>query len=372
MSAAVSFRNSGRSLAPLTSAQSWRVLNLSTLGAGEGGRAANPFFHNKQLDRAIFIKHNLRAIERDVFSKAPDLATKIVVPFNHDDLKIGGYSVFFGENRFTEKLMEVTGLNPRTPESQRDFAILECIDKCPTLDPFVLRHVLQDAGFQIDERYFRINVEQNLKMNAKLISDIRPLVGMAIGKEPGESDIRMFLDSVFRTTPTELGLSFLKAIGVSLTDWPEMLFSWKAAIVAEDATEKLRQSVDELATILRELQVTRSASLDVNMDVIRRKKMIFETVNALFQTCSQKMDKFGTPARDEIIRSGKIAMMKNYLESLRENVKDFSLSFSLIDQVSSLVRFYFAKRGWSAPRVLAEDFVDVTNPLMEICSVKRT
>ena len=368
----INFRNSARSLAPLSTAQTWRVLNLASLPADlrqpVDGQAHKPFFLTKAFDRAIFIKHNLRDRDHHLFASPPDLATKIVVPFNCDDLTIGGYSVFHGESRFIEKLCEVAGIDPRLnkEETKRDFEVLECIAKCPTLDPFVLRHVLQDAGFSIDERYFRIDVERTFRLNAKLISDIKPLIAMAIGKEPGEADVRLFVDSVFRHRPTELGLSFLAAIGVSVNEWPEMLFSWKAAIVAEDATDQLAQNVKHFTAILKELRIAPSPN-DIILEVAHRKKLLYKTVLNLFKTCNAKLDRFGAPARNEIVQSGKIAQMKTYLVALRDGVKDYTLSYAQIDQIISLLRFYFSKRGWSQPTVTAEDFVDVTNTVMEIC-----
>ena len=375
---AINLKNSARSLAPLTTAHSWRVLNLASLPADQrvavGGQSVKPFFHNRILDRAIFIKHNLRHRDHHLFDAPPDLSTKIIVPFNCDDLSLGGYSVFHGESRFSEKLCEVAGIDPRAhkEDAHHDFEVLDCIARCPTLDPFVLRHMLLDAGFTIDERYFRINAERTLKLNTKLISDIKPLIAMAINKEPSEGEVRVFLDSVFRQKPTQLGLSFLNAIAVSTDDWPEMLFSWKAAIVAEDATERLAQSVKEFTSILKEIRVAPTQSNDILAEIARRKKVLYETVLTLYKSCNVKAEKFGAPARDEIIRTGKIANMKGYLTSLKDGVREYTLAYSQIDQIVSLVRFYFAKRGWSQPAVTAaEDFIDVTNPVMEICLAPR-
>jgi hypothetical protein len=366
---APAFRNASRSLGQLTKAQSWRVLNLASLKPSQTP-IAKPFFHNRKLERAIFVKHNLRWSERNVFLQAPEIATKIIVPFNPDDLSAGGYAVFVGENRFLERLSEVTGIDCRgdKPEHRRDLAVIDAMSTSPTLDPFVLRHLLQDSGFDIDERYFNIDVEQIMRMNAKLIADLKPLVSLAMGREPSEHDVTTFVDNVFRKEPQGQGLAFLKAVSIEVAEWPPLLFSWKAALVAEDSGERLVKSVKDYIVILKELMILRSNVPEVNAEINRRKQVLAEAVTGYYKKCRANMEKFGAGGRDQIIRTGQLGQMKDYLRSIKNAVRDYSLSYLQIDQCTSMIQFYFADKKKKMQPVTAQDFIDVTNPLMELCT----
>jgi hypothetical protein len=80
------------------------------------------------------------------------------------------------------------------------------------------------------------------------------------------------------------------------------------------------------------------------------------------------MEKFGSGGRDQIIRTGQLAQMQAYLKSIKNAVRDYSLSFLQIDQTASMMQYYFAEKKKKMQPVTAQDFIDVTNPLMEICS----
>jgi hypothetical protein len=106
----------------------------------------------------------------------------------------------------------------------------------------------------------------------------------------------------------------------------------------------------------------------VNAEINRRKQLLVEAVAGHYRICRQKMDKFGAGGRDQIIRSGQLAQMKDYLRSIKNAVRDYSLSFLQIDQCTSMIQFYFGEKKKKMQPVTAQDFIDVTNPLIEICT----
>src|SRR5690606_11877275 len=61
-----------------------RVLNLALVHERHGHteeHKARPFFRNPRLNRALIIKHVLRAHERDLFTRPAACVTKVTLPY---------------------------------------------------------------------------------------------------------------------------------------------------------------------------------------------------------------------------------------------------------------------------------------------------
>ena len=80
-----------------------RVLNLSQIylnASGDKQYAQRPFFRDGRLNKCILIKHTLRANELDLFSRPRRTATKILIPFDPADLRVGAASIFVDQIGF--------------------------------------------------------------------------------------------------------------------------------------------------------------------------------------------------------------------------------------------------------------------------------
>ncbi|MEY4249225.1 MAG: hypothetical protein RJA87_858 [Pseudomonadota bacterium] len=80
-----------RSLSALeNSASTARVLNLRRVFANfsdDPSYSKSPFFQNSTLNRSLIVKHRLRANERSEYVAARNVATKLIIPINENDLK---------------------------------------------------------------------------------------------------------------------------------------------------------------------------------------------------------------------------------------------------------------------------------------------
>ena len=89
-----------RCLSALCSASSNRVLNLITINDANVDNEKHrtmPMFDSKILNNTIILKHRLRADEVDLFVTRRAIATKIIIPFERSDLRVGGQSFFIGQ-----------------------------------------------------------------------------------------------------------------------------------------------------------------------------------------------------------------------------------------------------------------------------------
>ena len=91
-----------RNLAHLEeSASTARVLNLLRVYRRQRNNPAyseNPLFQSPTLNRSIILKHRLRRNERDLFFDARKTATKIIIPIDGAELKLGGRFVFVNQS----------------------------------------------------------------------------------------------------------------------------------------------------------------------------------------------------------------------------------------------------------------------------------
>ncbi len=165
-------------------ARSWsscRVLNLShihLLCADNADYAAKPFFEHSALNRAIILKHTLRLDERDLFPNGRRTVTKIILPYDPRDLKLGGSAFFVRQQRYDQMMRTYLGIDDL---KCADAQVLRCLDALPSLDPFLMREHLAKAGFQPSGIYFQISPADLKGMMAFTTTAIENLVDVAFG-----------------------------------------------------------------------------------------------------------------------------------------------------------------------------------------------
>jgi hypothetical protein len=157
------------------------------------------FFANDILNRAIYLKHNLRQAETVLFDSHNHVETKVFIPFEHDRLEIGGQSFFIGEIAYDEILATLLQLDTASPDpkTQRDLKVLNILRTVPSFDPFILRERLRLAGVKIDRRYFLASYDKTKTATEAVFADIRPLIESALGKSATHEELARFVNQVW-------------------------------------------------------------------------------------------------------------------------------------------------------------------------------
>ena len=98
---------------------------VSPASAANAGR----FFHNKILNRAVFLKHNLRPNETRLFANHGHVETKVLIPIDGNRLECGAQSFFIGERSYPLVVREVLKMTPDDPDevTSRDLKILNIL-----------------------------------------------------------------------------------------------------------------------------------------------------------------------------------------------------------------------------------------------------
>ena len=209
-----------------STARIWNLRKVFNNNSQNPEYLANPLFRNSILNRSIIVKHRLRDHERADFFQNKRTATKIIIPLDHENLNAGGQYAFVGQINF-EKIMTNT-LGDDLDKILIDLDILNVIDSCSSLDPFLLREHLAKQGINPAQCCFEIGESTNGKMLDFTKSEILPLVNKSVGQLNEE----MFAEILSRKLLYDCSDDALKPLRETLLmdplEFREGVFCWKA------------------------------------------------------------------------------------------------------------------------------------------------
>jgi hypothetical protein len=133
----------------------------------------------KVLNRVMLLKHRLRRDKIERLRLRRQVATKIILPIDLDDLRAGGRSIFVNEIGFDQALEQAFGVGPGHPD-QRTLAV---IDGLPGFDPFLLREQLRRNGVVPASCYFNLSAADLAAMISFVSDEIAPLVDLSLGPD---------------------------------------------------------------------------------------------------------------------------------------------------------------------------------------------
>ena len=253
------------------------MLNLNAI-AQRGARAeeveARPLFHNGLLSRSIVVKHRLRRGEHELFPDYRLQATKIVLPTDASDLKVGGRYFFVGQRGYAKALDDIFG--PQSRYNAHDRMVLQILDQSPTLDPFVLREQLRRHGLEPSPHYFEIGAADLGRMQAYVASEIAPLANLTAqnpGREAASRLARKLLSSKVEMETEPLRHTLKLDIG----DYSEGVFCWKGFLYYKWCLEELTPHAAEVAQDISRIRLRAGARPEL--------RAVVEDQRVLFRRC---------------------------------------------------------------------------------------
>ncbi len=212
------------------SASTARVLNLREVTlrmAGDPDFQARPLFKHPDLNRAIIVKHRLRSNEAEEFTLPRATATKILLPIDINDLKMGARYLFIGQKGFDELLSESFGI--KISFDSNDYRTLRLIDETPSLDPFLLREQLRRNGLEPARCYFDLSPADMRRMLAFAQREIEPLVSVSMGDDPSCAARARKLAHKILANASDAELDPLRrTMQLDHNQYLEGIFCWKA------------------------------------------------------------------------------------------------------------------------------------------------
>jgi hypothetical protein len=223
-----------RSLVHLeNSASTARVLNLLSNWRRHKDKpdyAAQPFFQNKALNRAMILKHQVKRDELDLFDYPRLSATKVVFPVDPTDLKSGGKVALIGQRYFAQMLEGAMGQS--SENAARDVSLLQLLDKLSSFDPFLLREELKRNGFEPAACYLELTEADVKKIFAFAQSEIEPLVRMSLGGSTAglASQTAKLVDKLFANNLDSEIQVLRQVLRLNEAEFVEGMFCWKGFI----------------------------------------------------------------------------------------------------------------------------------------------
>jgi hypothetical protein len=236
------------------SASTARTLNLIAVWERHGEEAEyrrKPFFEHPVLNRSIIVKHRLRANERDAFKDERSGATKIILPIDGTDLRLGARAFFIGQRGYENLLDELYGGDDVA--LRRDAPLLKLVDTLPSLDPFLMRERLKKGGFNPARCYFDLTDADTDRIFQFVRAELAPLIGMSFGAGASADKTGKMATKILANTG-DAALEPLRA-GMSMTqqEFEEGVFCWKGFIyykwTLNDLLPRLRPVAAQIASI---------------------------------------------------------------------------------------------------------------------------
>ena len=242
-----------RNLANITeTASTSRILNLAnvyTTSANDFEYGQKPFFFNPKLNKAILIKHTLRSNELELFTTERRSATKVIMPFDPNDLRLGGEAFFINQTGFDSLVRAV--IDTASTDGQRDLETLRLLDSLPSLDPFILRETLARRSITPASCYLRISSNDISSMIAFANQEIERLISIAYSD--GQRQASMRFTGKILSDSIDKELEPLKGtLRLSDDQFADGIFSWRGFLYFKwrhlDLQDELRAVIDGLAS----------------------------------------------------------------------------------------------------------------------------
>ncbi len=242
-----------RSLSNLgDTASTSRVLNLGQIyktSASDTEYRRRPFFQNTQLNRAIVLKHTVRLNEKALFSKAKRTATKVILPFDPHDLKLGGQSILVGQIGFDAFLKHV--YNTKDFAAHPDIEVLRALDGLPSLDPFLVREHLARQGHKPAPCYLKISPADIARMIGFANAEIESLVQTAFGTATQQGTVKLTGKILSDELDSDLD-PLRQVLRLSPAEFSDGIFSWRGFLYFkwrhQELQDELHAVLDGLAT----------------------------------------------------------------------------------------------------------------------------
>ena len=237
-----------RNLAHLNrTASSWRVMNLAKVFVHHREAEAwaeHPLFENSLLNRAIILKHSLRVDERHLFSSARHTVTKIILPFDPFDLRLGGRSIYVRQTGFDDLMQSYLGID--TQARSRDLRVLLCLDALPSLDPFLVREHLGRIDVRAATLYYQISSADLKEMAAFTAQRVEDLVRAALGGGLRRGGAAKLGEKILSDDLDQELLPLRDALGMNPDAFYEGVMCWRGFLYYRWCHAQLQIGVREL------------------------------------------------------------------------------------------------------------------------------
>jgi hypothetical protein len=361
-----------RSLTALAGASTSRVLNLAAIAAANAENPEHrsaPFFTSPIMNASIILKHRVRSDESYMFADSRAVATKIIVPFDLNDLKSGGRSFFINQRGYHDGLRGIGNYGSRSME--RDLEVLRIVNGLPSLDPFLLREHLRGHNIDSADCYFAISPADRQSMQDYVMLEIHRLIALATGGASGNHAQTTRLVEALLSSQVDEKLEPLRlTLSMDGPDFREGVFSWRGFLYYKWCMEKFWP---EIVTVLRDIRAIKpTGALDHEAKAFLQSSQmgIVERVRDAGQSV-QRILKVYDAAYDDLVRNQAPVTFRDFLLSAPHLFVDLGEKIGVISHIVSFWRFRFPDKAsltvdGDELSMIFQDFISGFTPNQEV------
>ena len=184
-----------------------------------------PLFISPIVNSSFILKHRTRSDESYMFASPRTVSTKLILPFDLDDLRSGGRSLFVDQRGFVEALRDAG--NYKGEMLERDLGVMRLLNAIPSLDPFLLREHLRNNDIDVAACYFTISKSDQERMQNFVSGELTRLIQLAVGGDSNDGNVTRMVEAMLSNRVDEKLEPLRITLGLSGGDFREGVFSWR-------------------------------------------------------------------------------------------------------------------------------------------------
>ena len=373
------FLSTDRSIRFLTSlggASTSRVLNLSQVALTNTENPeyrSQPFFQSPIINTAFLLKHRVRSDETYMFPALRPVATKIIVPFDINDLRAGGRSFFVDQRGYLETLRSIG--NYREGEIERDMEVLRLVNTIPSLDPFLLREHLRNYNFKIAPCYFSIAQGDQRRMHEFVSDELSKLIQLASGGDGNGTDAAASrMVSALLSSEVDEKLAPLRAtLGLTGEDFREGVFSWRGFLYYKWSMGNFWPDVMSILREVKEVRPIGPMDTELRAYLASTKRSIIEMVRDNGNHVNKVLSIYDESFND-LVTHQTPKTFRDFLLSAPHMFLELGEKMGSISHIVSFWRYRFPRNTPKTvdPEELTSIFQDFTSGFAQNSGTSRT
>ena len=208
-----------------------RVLDLHSLAFEQADNEAHrlrPMFEHPVLNRTIVVKHHSRPGEFDYAPNGGAIVTKVIFPFDPDDLDLGGQFLLVDSADLPAQLVRQLDYSEIDPA--RDLTMLQLLSRLPTLDPFLLHEALSANKFDVAPCYFRLSPTDKAEMSDFVAHQVETLIGLCFGETTSSAKSKRLSELILNADDGPELDPLRQAMRMGEEQFSQAMFCWKAVL----------------------------------------------------------------------------------------------------------------------------------------------
>lgn len=316
-----------------------RVLNLLTIRRrfrDHPDLARDPVFENRLLNQSIILKHRVRPGEAGLFAAPRFNATKVLIPIDPSDLRVGARSLFIGQLDFEAVAGALFGQG--FVSGGRDRTVLELIDQLPSLDPFLLREQLRQHGFEPARAYFAVSEGDIQRMYEFVRQEISALVEMS--DDGGQVSTDRFVRKLLSTTPDNSFAPLKDVLGMGEREYEDGIFAWRGFLYYKWVMSDVLRPIGEVAREIVAIQPRGFRDPDAAAYLREAKPRIVRALNAVATSVRETLGVYDRAYRG-LTEGGRPAGFREFLLAAPDMFKALGVGLGAVQHIASFWRYRF-------------------------------